>query len=243
MNNIPRPLLSRSLQPLATSSRNASPLQPLLLSCQQQRTVTTGRRTRKMLNQPPAPYLGGPTEITGSSGRSRTSNTPPPSHDHIIYNPPPSAPNVYHTPLKFLPQSDIRARLAASSSATTSSTPSPSTTAPINPSSTSWPSNLPLPPNVYNKTRERKYHLTPPDFDEMRRLRREDPAQWTLSRIADRFQCTAFFAGRVTAGIATEEYRREARRPHEEMRKKWGKRRREAREQRVRRREGWSRDE
>ena len=77
----------------------------------------------------------------------------------------------------------------------------------------------------------------------MRKLRKENPANWTLNRLADRFQCTNFFAGKVTAGIVTEEYRKEAFREHTANRNKWGARRRNAREERVKRRVAWGRDE
>jgi len=194
-----------------------------------------------MLNQPPADLFGGPSYITGSSGRSRAAATPTPAADHLIYNPPPSAPNVYHTPLKFLPKTDIRQRLAQASisPSTSSSRPTPTSS----PSSTVWPTNTTLPPRLFNNFQEKKYHLTPTDFTEMRKLRAEDPTKWTRSRLAERFQCTSLFVSRVTGDSVTVEYKREARREHGEARAKWGKRRREAREDRERRKEAWGRDE
>jgi hypothetical protein len=230
MNSIPRPLAAGCLR------LSSSPAQPLLQQ-QQRRLISTGRRTRKLLNQPPAPFLGGPSYITGSSGRSRTASTPAPATDYLVYNPPPSAPNVYHTPLKFLPPSDLRHRLASSSSP--SASPASSTSA--HPSSTAWPLTTPL-PTAYRTPLPKKTHLTPTDFDEMRKLRKEDPAKWTLNRLAERFQTHTLFAGRVTSGVISEEQRKEAARPHDEMRKKWGRRRREAREDKGRRREEWGLD-
>jgi len=102
---------------------------------------------------------------------------------------------------------------------------------------------VPLPPGVFKTINPKKYHLTPVDFEEMRKLRKEDPTNWTLNRLADRFQCTNFFAGKVTAGIISEEYRKEAFAEHVANKKRWGVRRRKAKEERVRRREAWGRDE
>jgi ribosomal L20-like protein len=58
----------------------------------------TSRRLRRRLAMPQAPSM-------------RTRNTPGPKTSHIIFNPPPASPNVYHTPLKFLPPNDVRRKL------------------------------------------------------------------------------------------------------------------------------------
>lgn len=245
MNTMPRSLLARSslLNPSCSLLSNT----PFAINpnvSNQTRSLHSGRRTRKLLNLPPAPFFGGALDITGSSGRSRTSSIPaPPPNDHIIYNPPPSAPNIHHTPLKFLPPTDIRRRLAAYNPTATTPSPSNPTSTSTTPSSSIWPEHVPLPPGVFKTINPKKYHLTPVDFEEMRKLRKEDPSNWTLNRLADRFQCTNFFAGKVTAGIISEEYRKEAFAEHVANRKRWGVRRRKAKEERVRRREAWGRDE
>src|SRR5205814_2861816 len=44
-----------------------------------------------------------------------------PQHDHIIFNPPSTAPSVFHTPLKFVPKDDKRRQLLESMAGSTNS--------------------------------------------------------------------------------------------------------------------------
>ncbi|KAF2138464.1 uncharacterized protein K452DRAFT_216082, partial [Aplosporella prunicola CBS 121167] len=182
--------------------------------------------------------------------------TPPASRtqDHIVYNPPSAAPNVAHTPVKFLPKGDRRRELAAMTARLTgardgashahnaysaiTATGTPLSAASFPPSRATPTNSAALPPPVrapYTK----KYHLTEADIEEIRRLRRDDPAVWTREALAKKFDCSQFFVGLVApapergAAKALE---------LEEARKRWGRRKREAREDRVRRREMWGRD-
>ena len=68
--------------------------QPSLLPRVQCRHESTARRHKKLLALPEAP-----------------SYTPSRSEPSLIFNPPSSAPSVYHTPLKFLPKDDKRRQL------------------------------------------------------------------------------------------------------------------------------------
>lgn len=74
----------------------------------------------------------------------------------------------------------------------------------------------------------------------MRQLRAQDPDTWTRVKLAQRFACSQFFVGLVARNpdkaerVALE---------HQRAREKWGARRREAREDRVRRKSAWARDE
>lgn len=86
---------------------------------------------------------------------------------------------------------------------------------------------------------EKKYHLTEADIKEIQRLRAEDPDYWTRVRLADKFGCTQFFVGMVAKNAEKAERVSEA---HEMARSRWGTRRREAREDRVRRKVLWGRD-
>ena len=155
-----------------------------------------------------------------------------PTQDHIIYNPPSSAPSVYHTPSKFLPKDDPRRRLLSSAS-----TSSP--TALARPTSNSSnESNLPPP---VRSPAEKKYHLTSADFAEVRQLRTEDPLKWTNTALAKKFQCSTVLIPMICS--VPKEVKKLRDEKIEEIKRKWGPRRRAAREDRSRRRERWGRDE
>ncbi|KAF2231770.1 hypothetical protein EV356DRAFT_506615 [Viridothelium virens] len=155
-----------------------------------------------------------------------------PTQDHIIYNPPSSAPSVYHTPFKFLPQNDKRRqRLAA---ATTSSPFAFS--APTSDNSTS--STLPPP---LRAPVQKRYHLTSADFDEIRRLRIEDPLKWSNIALAKKFQCSTVLIPMICS--VPKEVKQIREKELEDIKQKWGPKKRAAREDRARRRERWGRDE
>ncbi|KAI9690747.1 MAG: hypothetical protein M1820_009844 [Bogoriella megaspora] len=182
------------------------------------------------------------TEATGRRHRARLRIKPDPafaqtlpSQDHIIYNPPSSSPSVYHTPPKFLPKTDKR-RLLYESTSRPSTTPSSSPSASTTPLS-STESDLPPPLRPQNP---KQYHLTHDDFTEIRRLRLEDPLKWTNVALARKFKCSTVLIPMICK--APKEVREGREKELEEIKKKWGPRRREAREERGRRREGWGRD-
>lgn len=165
------------------------------------------RRTKQRLRVKPDPSF--------SSSDSYT-------QDHIIFNPPSSAPSVYHTPPKFLPANDRRRQLIADIPGH----------APLSQTSK-------LPPPV-RKPYEKQYHLTAADMEEMRRLRREDPDIWTRDKLAKKFDCSNLFVGIVCqASLERKEAQQQI---LEAVKLKWGRRRRVATEDRVKRRELWGRD-
>ncbi len=173
------------------------------------------RRTKKKLRvKPDASFL--PTEDS-------------PEQDHIIFNPPSSAPSIYHTPLTFLPKGDQRRELYS-----------------LTQSKSSEPSKDGQQPPALGKPHEKQYHLTQEDIEEMRRLRVEDPDAWTRGKLAHKFKCSKIFVGMVLrAGKlpgAKERYEKHLQ-ELDALQSRWGRRRREAREDRVRRREMWGRDE
>ncbi|KAK7509263.1 mitochondrial 54S ribosomal protein mL58 [Phyllosticta citriasiana] len=167
--------------------------------------------------------------------------------DTIIYNPPSAAPNVYHTPLKFLPANDRRRQLAAvqariaSQSASKGASPITRTgtqlSAPSGTSPTAAAAAAKLPPPL-RQPYEKKYHLTERDIAEIRRLRASDPVKWSRQKLADKFECSQFFIGLVAP--APEHAQRKAD-EIEEIKRRWGPRRRAAREDRKRRKEMWGR--
>lgn len=143
------------------------------------------------------------------------------THDHIIYNPPSSAPSVYHTPTKFLPPDDVRRTLR---------TDSPS----------GEPKEQDLPP-VFKKTDEKKYHLTPADIEEIRKLRMSDPMTWSRWKLARRFDCSPLFIAMVCE--ASPQKKEIQKQVLEAVQSRWGVKRRMAREDRQLRKEAWGRDE
>ncbi|KAJ4311303.1 hypothetical protein N0V94_008021 [Neodidymelliopsis sp. IMI 364377] len=215
---------SKSLLRTCLSTR-----QPSLLPRVQCRHESTTRRHKKLLALPEAP-----------------SYTPSRSEPSLIFNPPSSAPSVYHTPLKFLPKDDKRRQLysAALSHSTTTSLRRQSSpvAAPGTPLSTA--SHLPpkpsarLPPPVRTPY-EKKYHLDEAQIAEIRKLRLGDPDKWTRVKLAEKFGCSQFFVGMVAK--APEKAERVAL-EHEAARQKWGVRRKMAREDRERRKVLWGRD-
>ena len=205
------PFLSRASRP------SLVPLDGFTFVCRScRRHESSSRRTRKALKvKPDASFAPSKME----------------TQDHIIFNPPSSAPNVYHTPLKFLPKTDPRRRLHSSASKPTSST---STNSPPN---TPSPSVKRLPP--VRPPYEKKYHLTPEQVGEIRRLRAEDPRTWTRVRLAEKFECSQFF---VSLCCCAPEIKAEQDRELSEIKKRWGRRKTEAREDRQTRKALWGKD-
>ncbi|KAK3944079.1 mitochondrial ribosomal protein subunit L20-domain-containing protein [Diplogelasinospora grovesii] len=178
------------------------------------RTKLTASRHRRALNVPPHPSM----LLTPSS-----------SADHILFNPPSSAPSVYHTPFKFLPKSDPRRR------ANLPSLFASSTTINYNPDSTSSSSSTTdLPPVVLEaELKQKTHHLTKEDVEEMRRLREQDPVANTVQNLANKFRCSKLFV--MMCCQAPREYRDQKQAQMEAIKNRWGPRRSAAREDRKRR--------
>ena len=145
--------------------------------------------------------------------------------DHIVFNPPSSAPSPYQTPAAFLPRGDPRRELLSQSHQHANPYSDPSAH---------------LPPSVRERS-EKKYHLGEQDIKEIRRLRTEDPNKWTQNKLAEKFQCSQFFIGMVSK--APKERLEWAQRELGKVKARWGQKRRQAREDRQKRRELWGRDE
>lgn len=141
-------------------------------------------------------------------------------HDQIIYNPPSSAPSVYHTPNKFLPPNDTRRQMRVEAPANV---------------------NVKDLPGLTKHTPEIKYHLTPSDIEEIRRLRLSDPMTWSRYKLAKRFECSPIFIAMVCE--ASPEKKQIQKQVLEAVQSRWGPKRRMAREDRQLRREAWGRDE
>lgn len=171
------------------------------------------RRTVKKLRVKPAAFFA---------------PTPGKTSDHIIFNPPSSAPSVYQTPNKFLPKDDIRRTLTLPTSvaSTAGTTATTSTTLDA------------LPPPI-SPPYKKKYHLTQADVEEVRRLRASDPWFWSQHKLAAKFDCSKFFISRISS--APEEKKEVQRQVLEAVKARWGPRRLMAREDRKIRKATWGR--
>ena len=178
------------------------------------RHESSARRTTKRLRNKPDP--------------SFTASIPPNQlNDHIVFNPPSSAPSPYHTPSVFLPPNDPRRQLLAQSHQHAN---------PYNQRGRG------LPPIVNNhKPYEKKYHLREKEIEEIRRLRTEDPYTWSRAKLAEKYDCSPFFVGMIAP--VSEEKKAEEFKKIEQVKEKWGRRRRYAREDRQKRRQMWARDQ
>ena len=151
-----------------------------------------------------------------------------PQQDHIIFNPPSSAPCVLHTPLKFLPKEDKRRQLFAATAARKGSS-----------------SSTQLPPPVRPKQKYPHHHLSDTDIAEIQRLHASDPETWTNARLSRKFNCSMMFVMiciKNSGGTPSQNGERR-RAQTEAVKAKWGPRRRMAREDRLKRKELALRDE
>ncbi|PGG97009.1 hypothetical protein GX51_07558 [Blastomyces parvus] len=153
---------------------------------------------------------------------------PPNSPERIIYNPPSSAPSVYHTPTKFLPPDDIRRKLRA-------------TSFPGDPLQSQQQHPSRLPPVFRQQKNQTKNILGEQEIAEMRKLRLEDPMKWSRYVLAQKFGCSAHFVMQVCdAGPQKKAIQQQV---LEAIKSRWGKKRTIAREDRQLRKELWARDQ
>ena len=210
------------MNPLLSCQRSSLATWSFLSRCADQlkstprRYQSSYRRTRSRLNiKPDASFLPSKSE----------------THDHIIYNPPPSAPNVYHTPTIFLPKNDRRRQmhdLAVQRDPQLAAGATP------------WSSQQRLPPPV-RKPYEKRYHIMEAQMEEMRRLRKDDPVAWGVTALAKKFDCSRLFVSFVTEGLSQEKQKQQ-KMVTEVIKSRWGTTRRIAREDRVLRKERWYSD-
>ncbi|CAJ2503296.1 Uu.00g106900.m01.CDS01 [Anthostomella pinea] len=208
-----RPLssLSSSTTTTATASAMSSSTSPftrsIVAAATGRRHQSTTSRTKKMLKIPPHPDF-----LTPREGES-----------HIIYNPPSAAPSVYHTPFKFLPKTDPRRQANLTQLIRSSADLSgPSANA----------NNLP-PPSTKREGAPKMYNVTREQVDEMRTLRAEDPAKWSVQKLAERYKCSHLFI--MMCCKAGPEHKAQERERLEAIKARWGPIRSGAREERKKR--------
>lgn len=144
---------------------------------------------------------------------------------HVVFNPPSSSPSPYQTPAAFLPPSDPRRSLLTQAHDHASTYAQP---------------NKRLPPSI-GKPEEKRYHLKEDEIAEIHRLRQEDPFTWSRKKLAQKFDCSEFFVAMICE--ASPARKAQQQRALDEIKARWGNRRRHAREDRQKRRILWGRDE
>lgn len=134
--------------------------------------------------------------------------------DEVIFNPPSSAPSVYHTPLLFMPKEDKRKGLFSAVVAKRASQ-----------------SNLP--PIIEKfKPLAVRHHLKEEDIAEIRRLRTTDPDKWTTLRLGKKFNCASKFVMMICEAPEKKEKERQK---LEATMARWGPRKTKAWDDRQRR--------
>jgi hypothetical protein len=155
------------------------------------------------------------------------SPSPEPESDIIIFNPPSAPASVYHTPFKFLPESDPRradglaAFLSRGGSAADAD---PSMLPEVRIDRGSWATRG-----------EPKYNVTYEQAMEMKRLRAEDPNTWTVHKLAAKFNCSPRFV--VQCAPASREYRQKQDDELARAQRSWGEKKTKARAEKAKRRE------
>ncbi|KAI0134557.1 mitochondrial ribosomal protein subunit L20-domain-containing protein [Xylariales sp. AK1849] len=175
------------------------------LSRTSSRYASTTQRTKKALKIPPHPSF----------------LTPKGYDDHIVFNPPSSVPSVYHTPFKFLPKTDPRRQANLTQLLRSSADPTWSAAA------------APTAPEVPKSFVQPGRNVTREQVEEMRRLRDEDPARWSVMKLAEKFECSNYFV--MMCCRASSEHRGNERARLEAIKARWGPIRTKAREDRQKR--------
>ncbi|KAN0108541.1 Mitochondrial ribosomal protein subunit L20 domain containing protein [Hyaloscypha variabilis] len=180
----------------------------LALNAASSRHESSYRRSRSRLNVKPEP------SFLPSYSKA------PVQQDHIIFNPPSSAPSVLHTPLSFLPKEDKRKQLLVA----TAKKFSPSTP-------------MRLPPPIRTKPKVPHHHLSDADIAEILKLKHQDPDHWTNAKLARKFNCSSLFISICLTQCTADNTKRklELKQKKEAIEARWGPRRRKAREEQERR--------
>ncbi|OAA39442.1 60S ribosomal protein L20 [Metarhizium rileyi] len=195
-------------QLLTTTARLATPLIP------KRGHKTTARTKRALKIAPHHSFL--PSRTTAF-----------PAADSIIYNPPASEASPAHTPFLFLPRSDPRRSALLRMRNDPGALP-----AGLGADS---PAEADLPPRMRYKHRNPRYHLQEEDVAEMKRLRAEDPIEWSVAKLARKFDCSEVFV--KMAAPASQEHHEWLKAKMERKTARWGPKKTQAREDRKRRAE------
>lgn len=251
----PSSLISQSPASSSSSSPSISafntPLLPTTTTAL--RYQSTYRRTKKRLRMKPDATFGAfPSSSSSSSSSPAPLSSSLLEHLHLIHNPPSSAPNVLHTPTKFLPPSDLRLHLRRAKQAQeqeqqqgSAGGAEQSGSAAGGDDATKLPLLFPHSTGPADASRHKPAHqhatLDRAAILEMRRLRARDPIRWSRQALARKFKCSPLFVGQVCE--ASPEKKEMQRKLLEAVRATWGKKRAGAREERAIRKEAWGSDQ
>lgn len=195
------PIRSRILPTSASS--------PATLSLTTIRTKATANRTKRALNIPPHPSF-----LASDSHAAQ-------NQDHIVFNPPSSAASVYHTPFKFLPKSDPRRRANLTSLFSSSTTISFG-------NGNSGVSEAALAPKVEHETYTAdRHHLTKEQVEEIRRLRSQDPEEFSVLKLSRKYNCSPIFV--MMACRSSAEHKAAMKERLAKQKERWGPIRTQAR--------------
>lgn len=152
--------------------------------------------------------------------RSKFNIKPVPTQG-LIHNPPASMPSVKQTPRSFLPPNDPRLTVMADTFKTYTS------------------EELAEMPLIYSTKKDNS--LTPELVQEIVTLRQQDPAKWSIAQLAAKFNVDARKINVITK--VSEEKQRAVLEQLAERQMAWSERRRHARDDRVKRKHLWLRNE
>lgn len=175
------------------------------LNASSRRQQSSYRRSKQRLNIAPEPSF-----LLDKSS---------PKQDHIIFNPPSSAPSVLHTPLKFLPKEDKRRQLLATTAAKLQAR------------------QTTLPPPVHATQRVPHHHLSDKDIEEIHRLKKQEPDVWTNTKLARKFNCSSMFISICFSQSGIDDTKRKAqvKADADAIAARWGPKRTKARADRAKR--------
>lgn len=156
-----------------------------------------------------------------NSARS-TFNLRPSLPQGLIHNPPASVPNSKNTPKAFLPSNDPRKNLVKHRTY-----------------SAAQVENMPV---VFgSKITDKSYELTPEIVQQIQDLRISNPSEWTVNKLAKKFNTTSNFI-KVTTSIS-EDRKTKLSNELESVKQNWPAQKQTARINRKRRVELWLRNE
>ncbi|OBA21127.1 hypothetical protein METBIDRAFT_11693 [Metschnikowia bicuspidata var. bicuspidata NRRL YB-4993] len=152
--------------------------------------------------------------------RSKFNMKPVPTQG-LIYNPPASMPTVKETPRAFLPPNDPRLKLLAEKFKTYT------------------PEELEEMPVIYATKKDNS--LTPEIVQEIIALRSEDPDKWSIAKLAAKFSVDAKKVNVITG--SSKERQQKVLAQLAEQQSQWTGKKRLARDDRVKRKQMWLRNE
>lgn len=152
-----------------------------------------------------------------------TFNLKPVHHDGLIYNPPASAPSYYETPQLFLPKNDPRLTVLAEKYKVYTK------------------EELDDMPLIYGIRKQKDYSLTPEVVEQIVSLRNSNPHEWTISKLAKKFNVEPEKVNVVTG--FNKERQQKVKEELEKVKQTWSEETMLARNERAKRQQTWLRND